>query len=256
MVQSIEKSEILLNRVLTVQPTQRIEGQRQRFLNRKLVYSIDRDRIEVRVMKETEGEPMVTRKAKLFTAVVKEMPINIFLDELIVGWYDPIPNNCPLPVKWDITLEDSLDFISSRERNPVYITEEQKRELREEIIPYWRGEGDWKRTRISPSHYDHLIPPNFPPDLWYALNQSMSVWHIGHFIPNNEKVLEKGFLGIKKDAEERLGRIDRNNPEDVKKIPFLEGVIKAMEAASLIGKRFAAKAREMAKIEEDSKRKA
>lgn len=256
MVQSIEKSESMLDRVLTVQPTQRVESQRQRYLNRKLVYSIDRDRIEVRVMKETEGEPMVTRKAKLFTAVVKEMPINIFLDELIVGWYDPIPNNCPLPVKWDITLEDSLDFISSRERNPVYITEEQKRELREEIIPYWRGEGDWKRTRISPSHYNHLIPPNFPPDLWYALNQSMAVWHIGHFIPNNEKVLEKGFLGIKKDAEERLGRIDRNSPEDVKKIPFLEGVIMAMEAASLIGKRFAARAREMAEVEEDTKRKA
>ena len=46
----------------------------------------------------------------------------------------------------------------------------------------------------------------------------MAVWHIGHFIPNNEKVLKKGFLGIKKDAEERLSRIDKNNPEDAKKI--------------------------------------
>ena len=193
MVQSIEKRETMLDRVLTAQATTRIENQRQRFLNRKLVYSATRDRIEVRIMKETEGQPMVTRKAKLFETIVREMPINIYPDELIVGWYDPIPNNCPLPVKWDITLEDSLDIISSRERNPVLITEEQKRELREEIIPYWKGEGDWKRTRISPSHYEGLVPPNFPPDLWYALNQSMAVWHIGHFIPNNEKVLKKDF---------------------------------------------------------------
>ena len=135
MVQIIEKKETLLDRVLTVKPTQRVERHRQRYLDRKLEYSIERDRIEVKVMKETEGEPRVTRKAKIFAAIVREMPINIYPDELIVGWFDPIRNNCPLPVRADTTLEDYLDTISSRERNPVFITEEQKRELREEIIP-------------------------------------------------------------------------------------------------------------------------
>ncbi len=52
MVQIIEKKKTLLDRVLTVQPTQRVERHRQRYIDRKLVYSIDRDRIEVRVMKE------------------------------------------------------------------------------------------------------------------------------------------------------------------------------------------------------------
>lgn len=84
----------------------------------------------------------------------------------------------------------------------------------------------------------------------------MASWHIGHFIPNNEKVLKKGFLGIKKDVEERLARIDRTNAEETKKIPFLEGVIIAMDAAAEIGKRFAARARELAEGELDTKRKA
>jgi len=254
MVQTIEKKEILLDRVLTIQPTQRVERQRQRYLDRKLVYTIDRDRIEVRIMKETEGEPRVTRKAKIFAAIVRELPIDIFPDELIVGWYDPIPNNCPLPVRCDPELEDYLDTIDSRERNPIFITEEQKREIREEIIPYWKGKGNWERTRLNPSHYDP-VPPDFPPELWYYV-QAMKAWHVGHFIPNNEKVLKKGFLGIKKDAEKRLARIDKTNPEEVQKIPFLEGVIMAMEAAAEIGKRFAARARELAEEEVDTKRKA
>ena len=253
MVQIIEKKETLLDRVLTVQPTQRVERQRQRYLDRKLVYSIDRDRIEVRVMKETEGEPMVTRKAKLFATIVRELPIEIFPDELIVGWYDPIPNNCPLPVRCDTSLEEYLDTIDSRERNPIFITEEEKRELKEEIIPYWRGQGKWEKTRHSPIHYDP-VPPAFQPELWYSL-QSMAYWHVGHFIPNYEKLLKKGFLGIKKDVEERLARLDRTNPEEMKKIPFLEGVIMAMKAAAEIGKRFAARARELAEEEIDTKRK-
>ena len=164
MVQIVEKGETLLDRVLTVQPTQRVERHRQRYLERKLVYTIDRDRIEVKVMKETEGEPRVTRKAKIFATIVRELPIDIFPDELIVGWYDPIPNNCPLPVRADPKLEDYLDTIDSRERNPIFITEEQKREIREEIIPYWRGKGNWEKTRLNPSHYDP-VPPDFPPDL-------------------------------------------------------------------------------------------
>ncbi len=251
----LEKRENLLERVLTAQPTQRVERHRQRYFDRTLVYSIDRDRIEARVMKETEGEPMVTRKAKLFATIVRELPIDIYPDELIVGWYDPKPNNCPLPVKCDPTLEDSLDIISSRERNPIFITEEQKRELREEIIPYWKGEGDWEKTRISPTHYNQA-PPDFPSELWYSLFYDMATLHVGPFIPNNEKLLKKGFLGIREDAEKRLGRIDRTNPEDVKKIPFLEGVIMAMEAAAEIGKRFAVRARELAEKEVDTKRKA
>ena len=124
MVQVLDRKKSLLSRVLTMKPTLRVERIRERYFDRKLVYSIDRDRIEVRVMKETEGEPMVIRKAKVFAAVVRELLIDIYPDELIVGWFDPMPDNCPLPVKIDPTLEDHLDTISSRELNPIIITEE------------------------------------------------------------------------------------------------------------------------------------
>jgi formate C-acetyltransferase len=129
------------------------------------------------------------------------------------------------------------------------------RELKEEIIPYWKGQGNWERTRQNPAHYDP-VPEGFTPERWYNLSRTMAYWHIGHFIPNNEKVLKKGFLGIKKDAEERLERNDSTNPKEVKKIPFLEGVIMVMEAAASIGKRFATRARELAEKEVDAKRKA
>jgi len=191
MVQIVEKTEgekpkTLLERVLTVQPTQRVERHRQRYIDRKLVYSIDRDRIELRVMKETEGEPMITRKAKLFQTIVRELPIDIFPDELLVGWYDPIPNNCPLPVRSDPDLEDYLDTISSRERNPILITAEEMRELKEEIIPYWKGQGNWERTRHDPAHYKP-VPEGFTFERWYNLRDLLlkggimrvERWHIG-----------------------------------------------------------------------------
>jgi formate C-acetyltransferase len=64
-------------------------------------------------------------------------------------------------------------------------------------------------------------------------------------------VFEKGFLGIKKDAEDRLARLDRSDPEELRKAPFLNGVIIAMEAAAEVGGRFAGRARELAEPERD-----
>jgi len=78
---------------------------------------------------------------------------------------------------------------------------------------------------------------------------------IGHNSINYEKVLKKGFLGVKKDAEERLAKIDRTNPDELKKVPFLQSVIMAMEAAAEIGKRFATRARKMAETEINAEKK-
>lgn len=78
---------------------------------------------------------------------------------------------------------------------------------------------------------------------------------LGIPMANHEKVLEKGFHGIKKDAEDRLARLDLSDPEDLKKIPFLKGVVIAMTAATEIGKRFADRARALADIEKNPERR-
>ncbi len=95
--------------------------------------------------------------------------------------------------------------------------------MREEILPYW------KASRITSATLVH--------------------WTAGY-----EKVLQKGLLGVKEEAEERLARLDLTDPEDFKKLAFLEGVIRALEAASEIGGRFAARARELAASETNAAR--
>ncbi len=63
----------------------RTERLRQAHLKLPVTFSINRLRIETRVMKETESEPMVLRRAKIFAAATREMPIEIMPDELIIG---------------------------------------------------------------------------------------------------------------------------------------------------------------------------
>jgi formate C-acetyltransferase len=148
------------------------------------------------------------------------MPIDIDPDQLLVGYTDSGPYPAHVYSANAAKLA-SPSYSSSRLNN------EEKRELANEIIPIWKEQGLME-----------------------------SVGHYGHNIHNYEKVLSKGFLGIKEEAEAGLAKLDPAEPENLKKATFLNGVVMAMEAAAEIGERFAARARQMAVEEMDAGNKA
>jgi len=217
------------DRSFTIKPTPRVNKLRDALLGLNPTASITRARIETRVLKETAGEPMITRRAKVFAAVVREMPIDIYPDELLVGCTSVRPrcaNITPLSVLPKGRASSiALEGTGTWQAGLSDLNDDEKRELQEELAPIWREQG-----RTAHGHYGHNI---------HAL----------------EKVLKKGFLGIRKDAENRLARLNLTEPEDLKKVPFLEGIVMAMEAAAEIGKRFADRARELAATERNSQRK-
>jgi len=267
------KGPTMLDRVITIKPTPRVERLREAYLSAKPRVSIDKARTETRVMRETEGEPMIARRAKAFAATVREMPIDIYRDDLLVC-YPHGPRSVGVSLSPLLEAELKEGRRASRRTtglgfDPFELSDEDIRELKEEIIPYWRGEdGKWERTmggrnfQQAPQELKDLIfvdPAVFPPrptPMLTALAIISRGYHYGHNVLNYVKVVKKGLLGIKKEAEERLARVDLADPEEAAKVPFLRGVAMAMEAAAEFGKRFAARARELAEVEEDALRKA
>jgi len=132
------KEATLLDKVLTMAPTERTERVRQRYLNTKNKIVIDIARIQTRVMREAIGNLPAQRNARIFAETVRGLPINIYPDELFVGWLYTEPRGTSLDAWRAVAMEGQLDTISTRENVPFLITDEDKRELREEIIPYWK----------------------------------------------------------------------------------------------------------------------
>jgi formate C-acetyltransferase len=283
-------NETLLEKFIAIQPTARTTRLREYYLeNTKRdfpVYRIEYDVANARSMKATEGEPMVLRRAKAFAAAVDAMPADIFPDEPFVGWFGGEPRGIPVGAEQlGARLEVEVDHYK-------YMSDEDRKTLKEEVIPYWKGEGDWRR-HFAYNNYA-MLPPDTremlygdpDPDLKKIGMVTRSAWpgmphvevnetagepeclgfgiiidamnraHIGHSSFGYRKVLQKGFLGVKKDAEDRLARIDWTVAEDQRKVPFLRAVIVAMDAAARVGQKFADAARSAAKSESDPKRKA
>ncbi|KKN81333.1 hypothetical protein LCGC14_0320800 [marine sediment metagenome] len=269
-IEVLHRDTARMDRVVTMKATPRVERLREAFLKLRSSVSTDYIRIETRVMKETEGEPIEIRRAKVFTTIVKEIPISIFPDELIVGCAGDNPlSNYISPERLEV-IDSGIDGYMLNGYKISYnkqLSDEDQRELKEDFIQYWKGEGKWENTRhgrinqLTPPEISELMyddPKASPPqaNMIYTAGYGIaSGMNIGHNSLGYEKVLKKGFLGVKKDAEERLERLDHSDPEELKKAPFLEGVIMVMEAAAGIGKRFADRARKMAESEENSERK-
>ncbi|MHA2278919.1 MAG: pyruvate formate lyase family protein, partial [Candidatus Kariarchaeaceae archaeon] len=204
-IEVLHRDKARIASVVSIDTTPRVEKLRNMYQERRYSVSIEKMRIETRVMKETEGDPIEIRRAKVFAAVVRELPISIFPNELIVGCHGINPRIRYIDPEELEAMEAGKSVDRYSKRYNKSLTDDDWRVLREEIIPYWKGEGQWEKTRHGRNH--QLIPPEIfnrmvvdPKETplrmsliytpWYGLTEGS---HIGHNSVGYKKVLEKGF---------------------------------------------------------------
>lgn len=234
--------------------TERVEKIRQYYVNNMPHISIERARSWTESFKRTEGLPQIIRTAQAFKDACSEVTVTIWDGELIVGTTGEY-RKCGIVTpefgwKW---INDEMDTFPTRPQDPYDITEEQIKELREEIFPYWKGKSVEEVFLARTSEETKTIGVDT------GFIDTDSKWRngIGEMSPDYiDVILPKGFGGIKKEAEANLAALDETNGENNQKINFYKAIILVCEGVILLGKRYAAKAKEMAAVEKDAKRKA
>jgi formate C-acetyltransferase len=113
---------------------------RQRLIENPREIDLVRARLSTGTYRQTEGQPMPLRRAAMLLHLVRNMPIDIHPDEVIVGNRSLLPRMGVIApegaVNW---IDGELDVLPTRPQDPFNITASQIKELREDIFPYWRG---------------------------------------------------------------------------------------------------------------------
>ena len=199
---------------------------------------------------ETEGEPIITRRAKAFRHILENIPITIRENELIVGAATKAPRGCQVFPEYSFEwLENEFDTVENRVADPFYISDKTKETL-SEVYKYWKSKttSELATSYMSDEAKTAIDHGMFTPGNYFYNG-------IGHVTVDYPKVLAVGFEGIIKEAKDALSALSQADADYAKRYHFLNAVIMSCEAAINYAERYSALAEEMARAETDYGRK-
>ncbi|MCD8380363.1 MAG: glycyl radical protein [Lachnospiraceae bacterium] len=198
----------------------------------------------------TEGQPIVTRRAKAFAHILDHIPIIIRENELVVGSTTIAPRGCQTypEFSWE-WLEAEFDTVEHRKADPFYISEQTKKELKA-VHPYWKGKttSELATSYMAPETLKAMEHNYFTPGNYFYNG-------VGHVTVQYDKVLAIGYEGIIAEAQGYLDACKPGDADYATRSRFLQAVIISCEAVIRYAERYAALAKEMAAKENDATRK-
>ena len=226
---------------------ERIGRFQNKMFQRKATICPQRAEIFTACYQKNEDKPIIIRKALAFKEVLENMDIYVEEDSLILG--NQASKNFAAPVFPEYSFEwviSELDSFANRSGDAFFIDDDVKNRLRK-LQSYWKGK----------THQDEVLAnlseTNFLAEKQEVLHRGgISMSGDGHIVPNHKDVLEKGFVGLKKEAYRYLAETENLQ---VEQIDFYNAVIIVMEGAISYCKRFALLCHETANKTSDSKRK-
>ena len=233
-----------------IEPTERVKKLKEEVMSAMPCIEADRAIILTKAFKENENEPIIIRKAKSLEAVLKELPIVIRDEELIVGSLTKNPRSAQIfPEFSNEWLVKEFDKFEQRTSDAFKITEKTKDDLKE-AFKYWKGK---TVSELATSYMSDETKKAMGANVFTVANYYFN--GLGHISVDYKKVLDKGFKGIIEEVEEKLGNYNKSLPDYVEKRMFWESIIISCKAAINYAKRYSNLAKELAEKATNIRRK-
>jgi len=243
MVEIIEKYQEIIDDIDVLMP--RIQALRQYYLNSERQICAVRSHLATESWKETEGQPLHIRRAKLFAKICDEIPIAIFEHELIVGSQTAFLRGVGLQLdfspKVGFEVEQGDRRLRADQAKGIVCEEDLKTIV--EDSHYWKGRSpgdvilDAIREEMGPA-FEYISYDLF----------TRAYGGFSQFSPeaDYEKVLSCGLRGIIAEIDQEMASLQFTSPQDGKKYHFLRAVKICCEAEIRLARRYAELARQMA----------
>jgi formate C-acetyltransferase len=180
--------------------------------------------------------------------------MTVYVDEgeLLVGNQASRPRAAPIfPEYSSDWIEREIDEFARRRADVYRVRPEVKKELLEDILPYWHGSTLYDRVMaVLPDHV------NKAQDMGVISGRGNITSGDGHIIVDYGRLMSVGLEGIIAEAEKTLNQLSTYDAAQVRKRPFLEAVRITCRAAIRFAARYAEEAERQAAQESDPIRQA
>lgn len=236
-------------------PYARVNRLRSTFLETEFRVDIQRARLITEVYRKYPDLPAKLRTACALEHILKNVEIDIYEDELIIGEIAAPAKAAPVypefSADWIVDELKNHPF-EQREHDKFYITEEDRDELLE-IAEFWQGKTveDMVNAGLSEAEKagSELGKKVYMTNLYHYGG-------IGHFVMDYETLLRIGYRGYLRRIEEKSRALDRDDPNYEEKAQLYEAMTISVKAAIGYIERYGNLAEEKAEKEADQRRKA
>jgi len=223
---------------------------RERIIRAPQEICVERARYLTQSMAKNLDKHPLTRMSLALEHILDNIRVIIRDDELIAGCRTSKLKGAPLfpenKIRW---IRGDVDNFDQREVQHALITEAEKQELKEEIIPFWEG-------KTVEEKFELLLPEDvFEGMDKYVFTFMLEITYgIGHFTMNHNRILAAGLAGVISTARDRY-RLLSTEDQKGEKGCFYDAVIRSMKAAIAFANRYADLSEEMAATERDPVRR-
>jgi formate C-acetyltransferase len=255
MVTKTNTNEALLKKIDNIPLSARIFQLKDAMFGAPRVISVDRARLVMESWKETEGEDIELRRAKLFSKVLAGVPIGIFDFDIIVGRETEHLIGAPAFV----------DEIG----NSIAGLWEAKDKLSRWME--FKNKEDKELLRQCARFFDGITAPDYVNEAWCSVvgtwAQDISEAKGADPTPDSgyfpgitcrglwEKLLVKGMRGLIEEAKAGIQRFQEMQETDINKLYFWQSAVIVCEAMISYARRYAELARRKAEKESKPDRK-
>ena len=232
-------------------PNSRIGRLRQRIIDAPQEVCVERARYLTRAMRANWDRDPLTRMSMALEEILGNISVIIREDERIVGCRTAKLKGAPLfpenKARW---LEGDVENFDRREVQRALITAAEKKELLEDILPFWK-------ERCVEAGFEAALPDDVMADMdKYIFTFMLEITYgIGHFTMNHSRVLEQGLAGIMAEARDKRAALPQAEQQGPKGF-FYDAVIRSLAATVTFARRYADHAVELARREKDPGRTA
>lgn len=204
----------------------RIRRLQERMLAEPRYASIEQARIITKTYRANEEKPRILKRALSLKAALEQVEIRVEPGELIVGNRTAgVRAGVVFPESGSTWVDREFETLPTRPQDRFHVREEDIREFREEIRPYWEGKSleDVLKTR-----YGKEIK-----EISKVVKINQTDHAQGHICPDCALWLRKGPERLRGEAEERMASAKGTERE------FYEAVALVMEGAQHFMERYA-----------------
>lgn len=236
-------------------PFPRVNHLRQTFLDRSYDIDVERLRLVTESYKEHEAFASKLKCAYAFENILMGTTLYIYPEDLIVGEIAAPAKASPIYPEFSVNwiIDEILHSpFEERANDQFYIRNDEERKEIVELCRYWQGKTI--DDRINANLEEEQTKGSETGEKIFQTN----LYHYagaGHLAIDYNKLMHAGYDGLIAQANEKLGKLSKRDPEYGEKRDFYQAMLIMLNAAKKYIERYAKLAEDMAKEEPDEVRK-